>query len=450
MMEMRDAVAESTVISTIICNPEFIHLDEGLSHLHFSDEFNKVLFWALKNLIQREKSISPLTLQYQMEGIPEGAVVLSAARKDILSEIVEKSSILAKGTKEDYKDMANIIKTLSERREIAKNINIYSNLVGDPDVTNRELIKKISGELETVHNTYIDSSDIYLYTEHVRNLWEEIVSKRNPDGTFGIPTKFKLLNEYVTYVEGRLILVTARAKEGKSLFGLNELYHKICMGKNVAYFDTEMPELDFTLRLLAHITKIPVKRLEKGGTTSLEEQQIQEAIAWIEKQPFTYINSFDWNEDKIYTKLKILQNKKKLDLFIYDYIKNNERGSRTAYDNYNYLGQMTNFLKNDIAVGLNVPVLTFAQLNKNYDIADSDQISRYLSTQIRWRKKTKQEIMEDGKECGTHKASIILNRDGLSMFDDEYIDFFLNENSLDISEARKQHDPHTDIPQPIR
>lgn len=450
MVDLRDTVAESAVISTVICTPDYIYYDEGLSHKHFYDGFNQLLFWALRNLVKRNKSITPLTLKYQIEGLETGKSYLSQTRSDVLEELIEKAPLLAVSTKEDYKDMANIVKTLSERRQISQNIEIYKGLIGNDDFTNRDIIKKVTTELETIHNSYISTTDVYRYTNNVRNIWEEIVDRRNDDGTYGIPTKHKILNEYITYAPGRLILLTSRKKNGKSMFGLNELHHKISMGKRVVYFDTEMPAVDFTIRLMTKITKIPARRLEKGGTTAQEEKQIESALKWIENQPFDYINSFDWNEDNIYTKLKILDNKNKTDLFIYDYIKNNEKGHRTAYDNYSYLGQMTNFLKNDIAVGMNVPVLSFAQLNKNNDVADSDQIGWFLSSQIKWGLKTKEEILEDGEEFGDCKATVVLNRDGKNMYDDEHIDFVFDRETFDISETKMQTMQTDKIPREIR
>lgn len=175
---------------------------------------------------------------------------------------------------------------------------------------------------------------------------------------------------------------------------------------------------------------------------------IKEAKDWIKKQKFTYINDFNWNTDKIYTKLKMLKNYfGDIDLFVYDYIKNNSKNYYSASDNYNYLGQLCNFLKNDVAVGLDIPVLSFAQLNRENNIADSDQISRYLSTQIQWSAKSKDEIMKDGAECGNYKATILLNRNGEQMDIEDYIDFNLDRDSLNITVAKKQH---IDIPEEFR
>ena len=58
---------------------------------------------------------------------------------------------------------------------------------------------------------------------------------------------------------------------------------------------------------------------------------------------------------------------------------------------YNELGRWADFLKNSIAGGFDVPVLSAVQLNRSYEIADSDNIERYASAGVKWVPKLREE-----------------------------------------------------------
>ena len=96
-------------------------------------------------------------------------------------------------------------------------------------------------------------------------------------------------------------------------------------------------------------------------------------------------------------------------------------------------------MKNRIAGELDLAVLAGAQLNREDKVADSDKLERYASVSAKWRKKTSDEMANDGKECGNYAFSVSLNRLGEQMFEDEYIDFKFSGAQMRIEEA-KQHE----------
>ena len=445
MSNLRDNLAEAGIIASVIQNPHFVDYSENLKHTYFVDDLNRIIYWAVVNLRRKNaEKIDELSLRFQIDSIPEGKNVLEKYSDDTIREIVENSPLMARG-KEEYVEFVQRVQDLSEKRELLGKLDEFKSKIQTDSGVSGDIVRELGTITNEIHNSYIDDSDLYIFTKNVRNLWNDVVEERNSDGTFGVPTKWDALNKFFTHEKGELVLLSSRMKSGKSLFAMNETFHQLKQGKTVVLFDTEMKPKNFMTRLLSHITGIPERIVKSGGYTSGDEKAINEAIDWIENQKFTYINDFNWTTDKIYTKLKLLKNYYgHIDLFIYDYIKNNTKNYYTSSDNYNYLGQLCNFLKNDIAVGLDVPVLSFAQLNRENNIADSDLIARYLSTQIHWSVKTKQEIARDGKDCGTFKATILLNRNGEQMDSEEWIDFDLDRNNLNITVAKQQH---SDVPE---
>ncbi len=142
--------------------------------------------------------------------------------------------------------------------------------------------------------------------------------------------------------------------------------------------------------------------------------------------------------EKFFSVCRSLQNSMNLSFIVYDYLKSNKTSTG---ENYNALGDMTNYLKNEIAGRLNLPVLAACQLNRSGETADSEKINMYVSVGIKWGYKTQEMIAKDGIECGNAYAKVFFNRIGQSMAEDdedEYIDFVFDGARATIEEA-KQH-----------
>ena len=211
--------------------------------------------------------------------------------------------------------------------------------------------------------------------------------------------------------------------------------HKIRSGVPTLYIDTEMGDRLFMERMLASLTGIEVKRIKMGRYSVEEEALIRKAIEWIKKQPFVHMYLPQTTDEEIYAINKILKYKMGLQFTIYDYIKSN---TASTGENYNLLGQKVDFLKNKVAGELNLAVLAGAQLGRENRVADSDKIERYVSTSIFWREKTPDEMERDGADCGNFCMSVVLNRNGEQMAEDEYIDMLFDGNRMRIVQA-EQH-----------
>jgi replicative DNA helicase len=220
---------------------------------------------------------------------------------------------------------------------------------------------------------------------------------------------------------------------------MNECIHKLQNNIPTLYIDTEMSDRNFTERLIANLSGIPIYKIKSGNYGSSDEIIINEAKDFIKSSKLVHIYDPFWTNDKVYTTCKILQYKMDLQFVIYDYLKSNATDSSGQY---NDLGNKTNFLKNDIAGGLQISVLAGAQLNRGNEIADSYKIEQYASTILNLRPKSGEEIMQDGKECGNYALSVKLNRNGEQQDIDsgEYIDLLFKGNVAIMEQAQKQHE----------
>jgi len=434
-----DIQAESGIIATIIYNPEFILHSETLRPEHFYIKENQCYYWAIWSLYLEDKveKIDTFNLMTKINSNKGVKNVVDVLNLPSIQEFVELSKEVARDTVEEYKLLVKRVTSMSFKRDLYKKLQHFSSKVLDVDEDNvGELNSHIYKELNRLSEKYITNDNIKLFGETIEALWKQICDRRTANGIYGLPSKFPSLNEYFTYEPQELILFQARMKKGKSIFLMNETIHKMNLNIPTAYFDTELSSRQFFERMLAYLTKISVKTIKQGSYTDAEELLISDAMKWIKEKKFVHIYNTHWDLDQIYAQCKILQNKMGLQFLVYDYMKSNTKNSN---EQYNELGAMCDFLKNNIAGELNFPVLAAAQLNRMGQTADSDKIERYCSVSLMWREKSIDEQMVDGKNCGNYALNVKLNRLGEQMADGDYIDFDFNGNIVTIEEAKKQH-----------
>lgn len=355
-----------------------------------------------------------------------------------IQEMIDLYKEAVRNSLEEYKMLVNNIVTLAFKRDLIKSLNTMRVDCFNPDIDLDKLNESVYKELDSLTEKYLFQEEVHTLGEEIDDIWDEIVDRRNDDGSYGIPSKFDILTKYFTYEPGELVVLQANRKEGKSAFLLNETVHKLKNGIPTIVVDTEMRKPTYVSRLISHLTGIEVNRVKRGNYNDEEAKLIEKWRAWIKKQKFVYIYDPDMTMQKLYSICKVLKRQMGLAFVVYDYIKSNEKSTG---DNYNVLGAMCDYLKNKIAGELDLSVVTAAQLNRSGEVADSMKINNYLSVAVKWGYKPQEMIAKDGVECGNMYAKIYLNRLGEAQQiddDEDYLDFVFSGSNMTIKEA-KQH-----------
>lgn len=438
---MSDIQSEAGVIGTLYIHPKFVEHTSYLLPEHFYSKENRIMYQAILILVRDGiKKIDAFNICNTIQN--------NSAFKDVdqnqfdFPSVHELSSMyteIARDSVEEYKVLAKNIVTLAFKRELLKTLRRLQVSCYKKDIDLGQLNNLVYNQLDSLTQSFMDNEEIRTLGEQIDGLWDEIQSRRTEDGTYGIPSKFKAFAEYFTYEPGELVVVQAKYKQGKSVFLMNEVVHKLKNGIATLVIDSEMPTRLYTERLISHLSGVEIRKVKNGFYNQEEEQRINNCLTWIKNQPFVHIYDPNMTDDKLFSICKILQRKIGLEFVVYDYLKSNATSSS---DNYNLLGAKCDFLKNNIAGELNLAVLTACQLNRTGEVADSMKINRYLSVGIKWGYKTQAMQMKDGLDCGNAYAKIYPNRLGRQMdeFDEEsYIDFFFDGDRMSIYEA-KQHE----------
>lgn len=443
--ELSDIQSESGVIGTLIYHPEFILHTDYLRPGYFYGVENGCIYWAIQELYKSGiTNIDAYNISNKLQSHKSIQKTIDKYNLPSVQEFVDLYKETARHTIEEYKMLADNIVTLAFKRDLVKTLNQLSADCYKPDYELEKLNNIVYGELDKLTQKYIATTEIHTLGSDIDDIWSEIVNRRTSDGMYGIPSKYKTFLDYYTYEPGELVVIQAKYKQGKSVFLMNEVVHKLKNGVPTLVVDSEMPTRLYTERLISHLTGIEMKRIKNGNYSDEEAQIIQQWIDWLKEQPFVHIYSPNISDEKLYSICKMLKRKIGLTFVVYDYLKSNETSSS---DNYNVLGAKCDFLKNNIAGELDLAVLAACQLNRNGEVADSIKINRYLSVGIKWEYKTQEMIAKDGIKCGNAFAKIYVNRLGRQMLEDDeedYIDFVFDGDRMTIVEA-EQHKRESDF-----
>lgn len=438
--ELSDIQSESGIIGTLIYHPEFVlHTDYLLPGYFYGTE-NACIYWAIQELYKEGiTNIDAYNISNKLQSNKAVSKTVDKYNLPSVQEFIELYKETARHTMEEYKMLADNVVTLAFKRDLVRTLNQLLSECFSKDYNLDKLNNVVYGELDKLTQKYVTTSNITTLGQSIDDIWNEIVSRRTSDGTYGIPSKYKSFIDFYTYEPGELVVIQAKYKQGKSVFLMNEAVHKLKNGVPTLVVDSEMPTRLYTERLISHLTGIEMKRIKNGNYSDDEKKIIEHWISWLKEQPFVHIYDPQMTNEKLYSICKMLKHKMNLSFVVFDYLKSNETSTS---DNYNVLGAKCDFLKNNIAGELNLAVLAACQLNRNGEVADSIKINRYLSVGIRWEYKTQEMIARDGLKCGNAFAKIYVNRLGRQMQEDDdndYIDFIFDGDKMTIVEAQ-QHD----------
>lgn len=443
--ELSDIQSESGVIGTLIYHPEYILHTDYLRPGYFYGVENGCIYWAIQELYKEGiTNIDAYNISNKLQSNHAVQRTIEKYNLPAVQDFMELYKETARHTLEEYITLANNIVTLAFKRDLVKSLNQLTSECYKMDYGLDKLNNVVYSELDKLTKKYVMTTEVHTLGEEIDTIWDEIVSRRTDNGMYGIPSKYPSFSNYFTYENGELVVIQAKYKQGKSVFLMNEIVHKLKNGVPTLVIDSEMPTRLYTERLLSHLTGIEVRRIKNGNYSEEEAEKIKQWISWLKQQPFVHIYNPNMTNEKLYSLCKMLKYKMGLTFVAYDYLKSNETSTG---DNYNVLGAKCDFLKNNIAGELDLAVLAACQLNRNGEVADSIKINRYLSVGIKWEYKTHEMIARDGVECGNAFAKIYVNRLGRQMQEDndnEYIDFIFDGDKMTIVEA-KQHEVTDDF-----
>jgi replicative DNA helicase len=455
-MHLRDIAAERAVLSGICSYGEEAYLDVSdlIKETSFTVDSNTILYKCIKHIYEKNQNLSI-----------DIATIYSAASELGLSENLSskeeaqhlKAILDFPVSQQNIRKFAVKIKKLEIARALHKELQITQQKI--EEINGSESIGSIIGIAEesvlNFTNTLIDTdNNPVLLSNNIDDYINNLIE--NPIDQVGIPTGFPIYDQSIGggLRRGTVNVIAARPKTGKTLLVDNMGYYIAQQGIPVLNMDTEMSQEDHVNRIIAMSTEVDIKDIETGKFVLSENKKhkITESVKNIKKSPIFYksIAGKPFDEQLSIMRRWLIKHVGLNDdgtakncVVFYDYLKlMDTQGMSQDLKEYQLLGFMMTQLHN-FAVKFQIPIVAFVQLNRDgitkesTDTASgSDRIIWLCSNFTIFKRKSDEEIAEDGPASGNRKLVPIISRHGGGLDDNDYINCHMKGWCAKISEGQ--------------
>lgn len=350
---------EQAVLGAMMLDPDVVIETMGsLSDECFYDSHNRLVFKAISNLNNANKSIDLLTVAEQLKANGDfDEVGGSSFLADLTSKIGAAAHV-------DYY-VGVLVDKYIQRKLIGISIDTLKNSYDDSQPVD-ELLNTTQQKLFELaeRNMSRDTQKISKIIAEKRDDLEELQTK--PEGHTGISSGFAALDR-VTYGwhKSDLVIVAARPSMGKTAFVLT-MARNMAVDFNipVAFFSLEQSPKQLIERLMIAETGIDADKI-KGGRkmTNSDWIQLDEKINRLEQSPLYIDDTPALSISDFRAKARKLVQSKGVRVIIIDYLQL-MTGSRELKGNREQeVAEISRSLK-AVAKELDVPVIALAQLSR--------------------------------------------------------------------------------------
>lgn len=431
---------EQQFIATLLQNPKNYGLVANfVDYKDFYSETSKVnrtVFSVLKSLLEKNEAVDPIVLSERVK-----ALGISFEDNISISDYIHSLS-MRRTSADALISLAKELKKYTIRREIYYSCRDVAKKMKDmsEDSSYSDIINHADSIFNEKINMY-ESGDSK--PENIAEEMEFLIEERgnNPIEEFGLVGPYKKLHEiYGSLLRpGNISVLVARSGVGKTAFCMN-FATKIALMHNVPilHFDNgEMSKEELIMRQTAALAKVPMHLLETGKWRQHSEEtvrKVREVWSKIKDLKFYYYNVGGMSSDEMINTLRRFYystiGRGNPLVFSFDYIKPSSKMEK-GQSEWQQIGEMVDKFKTCIHKeilhdGLPViPMITSVQSNRQgitnnraaENVVDdesivslSDRITQYCSHLFILRKKTTDEIVDEGEHFGTHKLINLKSR----------------------------------------
>ena len=438
-MILCDPSAERAVLAGIFSygDAAYLEISDIISETSFTIDSNTIIYKCIKSLCENSSKIDVASIYSVAEDLGLSQVLQKKEEVQHLKAIMDFPVSFS-----NLRKFAGKIRKLEIARLLRKQLELAQDKL--LDVNGSESIGSILAIAEdTVFNFTNLLNDSDEDPHHIGNGLPEYIKnlEENPIDQVGIPTGFPIYDQAIGggLRKGTVNVIGARPKTGKTLLSDNMGYHIASKGIPVLNMDTEMANEDHIHRVLAMMTETEINQIETGQYKDNPDKysRIHNAVKQLQKTNIYYKSIAGKPfEDQISIMKRWLVKEVGLNddgtakdcVIFYDYLKlMDTSGMSQDMKEYQVLGFMMTQLHN-FAVKFKVPIVAFIQLNRDGitkestdSASGSDRIIWLCSNFTIFKRKSDEEIAEDGPTNGNRKLVPLIARHGGGLDDNDYI-----------------------------
>ena len=368
--------AEIALIGCILWdNRNFEKISEFLHEDHFVNENNKVIFKTIRNLLNKNILVSPITLKNYL---PEDDDKIDNIK--YLNQIKDSSP-----STQNTLNYGKLIYDLHIKRSlvgiahnIIQNSDSSENLDGNNLIENAEHDLYLLSQTGNADRKYVD------FGSALKNAVDIISEAYKRDGKIaGVPTGFRDLDKKLGGLhKSDLIIVAGRPSMGKTALGTNIAFNcafkyreekdefgnmKVLDGGKVAFFSLEMSSEQLATRILAERSKISGDKMRKAEFSKDDFNKIAKTSSELENLSLIIDDNPILTIPNLRARARRLKRLHNINLIIIDYLQLMSSSSTSRNDGrVQEISEITRGLKS-IAKELNIPIIALSQLSRQVE-----------------------------------------------------------------------------------
>ncbi len=368
--------AELALIGCILWdNKNYEKISDFLDQNHFVDETNKLIFSTIKNLLDKNILVSPITLKNYLPEDNE-----KTDKVNYFNQLKDS----APSTQNTY-NYAKIIYDLYVKRNL---IGVAHNIIQETSSNNTEtaenLIENAENDLYNLSQSGNSDRSFVNFGNALQGAVNIISEAYKRDGKIaGVPTGFKDLdNKLGGLHKSDLIIIAGRPSMGKTALGTNIAFNcaikyqeekdefenkKIVDGGKVAFFSLEMSSEQLATRILAEQTKISGDKMRKAELSKNDFNNIAKTSSKLENLNLIIDDNPVLTIPTLRARARRLKRLHDINLIIIDYLQLMSSASNNRNDGrVQEISEITRGLKS-IAKELNIPIIALSQLSRQVE-----------------------------------------------------------------------------------
>jgi replicative DNA helicase len=358
--------AEQSVLGAVFLTPnEMVGLMDKLTEEDFYDKRNQKIFFALRNLFNRDEKLDYTTVSTEL-------AQMGAMRDVGVSYLSEITDIVPSTHNLDA--YVDIVKDYSLKRAL---INAANEIMEDGFNEKIRATDYIDNTEEKIFDLVRrrKASEFVRINQVVGEVKEKAESRKNKGALTGLSTGFGIMDQITSGLQPEeLIILAARPSMGKSAFAmniaLNVAKHNKDQKASVAVFSLEMSNEQLVGRMMASESRVENRKIKTGELTPKEWQFVDSAVESLGRLNVFFDDSSAISVQDIRSKCRKLRQEGKLDFVVIDYlqlIKGDD--SKGGVNRQEEVAKISRQLKT-MARELKIPVMALSQLSRGVEKRD--------------------------------------------------------------------------------
>jgi len=368
--------AEIALIGCILWdNRNYEKVSDFLNEDHFVDETNKIIFSTIKNLLEKNILVSPITLKNYLPDDNNNYNKLN-----YLNQLKDS----APSTQNTYNYAKIIYDLYIKRNLVGVAHNIIQTTSSENNILAEDLIENAENDLYNLSQSGNTDRSFINFSNALQGAVDIISEAYKREGKIaGVPTGFKDLDKKLGGLhKSDLIIIAGRPSMGKTALGTNIAFNcafkyqeekdefenkKIIDGGKVAFFSLEMSSEQLATRILAERTKISGDKMRKAELNKDDFNKIAKSSAELENLNLIIDDNPVLTIPILRARARRLKRLHDINLIIIDYLQLMSSSSNNRNDGrVQEISEITRGLKS-IAKELNIPIIALSQLSRQVE-----------------------------------------------------------------------------------